>query len=90
MKEYREIQKRRERTGTVIAVVATVLFHTGLIAFGSFSGLTYIYPPPPEQVFLVDFTEEAEKEPVRQHLRGSMPQSETPDRTRPVELAQKS
>ena len=54
MKEYREIQKRRERTGTVIAVVATVLFHTGLIAFGSFSGLTYIYPPPPEQVFLVD------------------------------------
>ena len=71
MKEYREIQKRRERTGTVIAVVATVLFHTGLIAFGSFSGLTYIYPPPPEQVFLVDFSEEAEKVPVRQHLRGS-------------------
>lgn len=90
MKEYREIQKRRERTGTVIAVIATVLFHTGLIAFGSFSGLTYIYPPPPEQVFLVDFSEEAEKVPVRQHLRGSMPQSETPDRTRPVELAQKS
>lgn len=90
MKEYREIQKRRERTGTAIAVVATVLFHTGLIAFGSFSGLTYIYPPPPEQVFLVDFSEEAEKVPVRQHLRVSMPQSETPDRTRPVELAQKS
>ena len=66
MKEYQEIQRKTEKGGTVAAVVTTVGFHALLVLFGVNSGLTYLSPPPPEQSFVIDFSEEQEKQAVRQ------------------------
>lgn len=85
MKEYQEIQRKTEKGGTVVAVVTTVSFHALLVLFGVNSGLTYLSPPPPEQSFVIDFSEEQEKQAVRQQKRGSAPQVEEPDRTKPIE-----
>ena len=74
MKKYQEIQSKTERSGMVIALAVTVVFHASLIVFGSFNGLTYIYPPPPEQSFVIDFSEDNEKQVVRQQKKGSAPQ----------------
>ena len=90
MKEYQEIQRKTEKGGTVVAVVTTVSFHALLVLFGVNSGLTYLSPPPPEQSFVIDFSVEQEKQAVRQQKRGSAPQVEEPDRTKPIELVQKS
>lgn len=89
MKKYQEIQKRTERSAIVSALVLTLLFHVSIFIFGRFSGLTYMYPPPPEQSFVIDFTEE-EHQIVRQQKKGSAPQVEEPDRTKPVKLVQRS
>ncbi len=91
MKRYQEAQHKTESTGTTIAIVVTVLFHAGLVISGYLNGLTYMTPPPPEQSFLIDFSEEEEEKPViRQQRHGSAPQSEHPDRTKPIALAQRS
>ena len=90
MKKYQEIQSKTERSGMVIALVVTVVFHASLVVFGSFNGLTYIYPPPPEQSFVIDFSEDNEKQVVRQQKKGSAPQVEEPDRTKPINIVQRS
>ena len=90
MKKFQEIQHRTEKNGTVVAVAATVVFHAALYAVVAFNGLTYIYPPPPEQSFVIDFSEEPEVTKVRQEKKGSAPESETPDRTKPLNVIQKS
>lgn len=90
MKQYQEIQHKTEKTGTVVAIIVTAAFHVALYVFGVFNGLTYIYPPPPEQSFVIDFSEEQEKPVVHQQKNGSAPQIEKPDRTKPVKLAQRS
>ena len=74
----------------VIALAVTVVFHASLIVFGSFNGLTYIYPPPPEQSFVIDFSEDNEKQVVRQQKKGSAPLVEEPDRTKPINIVQRS
>ena len=81
MKKYQEIQKKTERTGKTVAIISTVAFHAALVVFGVCSGLKYIYPPPPEQSFVIDFSQE-EKVTVQQQRRGSAPQTEEPDRTK--------
>ena len=53
-----------------------------------FSGLKYIYPPPQEQTFVIDFQEE--EQPVRRQTFGRQPQAEEVDRTKPIELIQRS
>lgn len=89
MKKYQEIQKKTERTGKTVAIISTVAFHAALVVFGVCSGLKYIYPPPPEQSFVIDFSQE-EKVTVQQQRRGSAPQTEEPDRTKKINLVQKS
>lgn len=87
MKEYLRIRERSGRNATAAGIVITVLLHAGALCFISFSGLKYIWPPPQEQTFLVDFTEEEIPEPER---RGRQPRSENPDREKPIEIVQKS
>ena len=89
MADYRQERKQTERIGKVTGIAATAAAHVLLVVFGAFSGLKYIYPPPEEQTFLIDFSE-AEPEPVRQTFNGAQPQAEEVDRTRPVELVQRS
>lgn len=64
--------------------------HILLAVYGVFSGLKYIYPPPQETTFLIDFTYIEEEEIPVQAKDGSQPLSEEVDRTKPVELVQKS
>lgn len=91
MKRYQNEQRRTESKGTTIALVLTLLFHAGLVISGYFNGLVYMSPPPPEQSFLVDFSEDVEEKPViKQQRHGSAPQAENPDRTKPIALAQRS
>ncbi len=91
MKKYQNEQRRTESKGTTIALVLTLLFHAGMVACGYFNGLVYMSPPPPEQSFLIDFSEDIEEKPIiKQQRHGSAPQAENPDRTKPIALAQRS
>ena len=88
MKEYLREREKRGRTSVIIGLAMTVVVHVGAVSLCSFSGLKYIWPPPQEQTFVIDFTEE-EDETVRQE-RGLRPRSEEVDKTRPVEIVQRS
>lgn len=91
MKDYEGKRARTEKDSILFALAYTVTIHIAAVVFGVSAGLKYIYPPPPEQTFLIDFTEEEEevRHPVQQK-RGSTPQVEEPDRTKPIELVQRS
>ena len=89
MADYRQERKRTEKMGKVTGLAATAAAHVLVCIFGAFSGLKYIYPPPEEQTFLIDFSE-TEPEQVRQVLDGAQPQAEETDPTAPVELVQRS
>ena len=70
-------------------VVLTVAVHLVVLLSCAFTGLKYIYPPPEEQTFLIDF-EEDEAQQIRRQRIGRQPQAEDIDKTKPVELIQRS
>ena len=88
MKQYIRERDRQERISRAIGVVLAFAVPVSGAALCSFTGLKYIYPPPQETTFLIDFSEESEE--VIQHRRGSQPRAEEVDLTRPIELVQKS
>lgn len=80
-----------EHKSNIIGIVMTLVAHLCLLALVSFTGLDYIYPPPPESTFLLDFEEEEDVTPmIQEQHRGRQPQAEEIDREKPVELVQKS
>ena len=85
---YTRKTEKNDRRSRITGLVLTVSVHVAALALVSFSGLKYIYPPPQEQSMLIDFSEEAEMQV--QEMMGRAPQAEEVDRSRPVELAQKS
>ena len=87
MKEYLRDRERSRRIANVTGIVLTVGVHVCAVAFCSFSGLKYIWPPPQEQSFVIDFSEE---EPETRQKYGIQPRSETVDRSKPVEIVQRS
>ena len=89
MADYRLDRERQNRTGRLIGMGLAVSMHVLVVVFGVFKGINYIYPPPPEQTFLIDFTETEEIKPM-EVVRGSQPHAEEIDRTREIELVQKS
>lgn len=88
MKQYLRERNERERNSLLTGIALTVGVHLGAAVLVSFSGLTYLYPPPPESSFVIDF--EQEDEMVEQQRRGREPQAEEIDKSKPVELVQKS
>lgn len=88
MKEYIRERQKQETMARSAGIGLTLAAHVLACVFFVFSGVKYIYPPPPENTFVIDFTEEQEK--PRQHLRGAQPQAEETDRSKPIELIQKS
>lgn len=88
MKEFIRIRETNSRRSTIVGLCLVVVLYGAAGLFISFRGFTYIYPPPEETSFLLDFIEE-EPEPVKLR-RGPQPRSENPDRTKPVQLAQRS
>ncbi len=88
MKEYLRERKKTEDRSKVTGIVLTVLLHASALCLVSFSGLSYIYPPPEETSFLIDYTEEEE---VRfKPVYGREPRGEDVDLEKDVELVQKS
>ena len=88
MKDYVRIRVKTGRASRLVGAGVAVLAHTAVLGLASFSGMKYIYPPPEETTFVVDFTEQEE---VRvKPLKGRSPRSRTPDRTKKVELVRRS
>ena len=88
MKEYLRVRGKAEKTSTWVGLGTAVLVHLAAILFCSFTGLSYLYPPPEENTFLMDFTEvEEEDTPMRY---GTQPRGENPDLDRPIELVQRA
>ena len=88
MKEYLRERKKTEDRSKLTGIVLTVLLHAAALCLVSFSGLSYIYPPPEESSFLLDFTEE--EEPQFKPVYGREPQGEDVDLEKDLELVQKS
>ncbi len=88
MKEYLRVRGKEEKTSTFVGAGVAVLVHVLAIVFCSFTGLSYLYPPPQETTFLMDFSEVEEEEmPLRY---GTQPRGEDPDLDRPIELVQRA
>jgi len=89
MEQYIRERKNTENKSTTIGLVLTVAAHVCAAVFISFTGVKYIYPPPEETSFLIDFEQDEVKPVVRQRY-GVQPRSEEVDKTKPVTLVQKS
>ncbi len=87
MKEYLREREKSRRTATAIGIALTVGAHVCAVSVCSFSGLKYIWPPPQEQSFVIDFTED---EPEVRQKRGIQPRSEEVDKSKPIEIVQRS
>lgn len=71
-----------------VGIGLTVVFHALLLTLCFSSGLKYLYPPPQEQAFLMEFPDD---EPFPQQMEvGNEPRSETPDPDREVQLVKRS
>lgn len=89
MKPYLREREKEAAASTVTGIVLTVSVHLLACLLFVFTGLKYIYPPPEEQSFLMEFEEEEEVVRPRPVV-GNLPQAEKIDRTKPVELVQQS
>jgi len=89
MKQFIRERQEQEKSSVVVGIVLTAAVHVVCITCLSFSGLKYIYPPPAENTFLMEVLEEEEEKVIPQY-RGSQPRAEVVDRTKPIELVQKS
>lgn len=91
MQPYQRTREKREKNANATGILVTLGIHAAALVVLLTSGLTYLDPPPPERTSLViEFEEEIpEVRPVQNRV-GRQPQAEEVDRTREVELVQKS
>jgi len=87
MKQYLRERGERERNSVMTGIVLTLAIHVCAAVLVSFTGIKYLYPPPAENTFLLDFEDElvdTEQNPGRQ------PMGEDVDKEKPIELVQRS
>ena len=89
MKQYLREREKDAKTSTGAGVLLTVGIHLLILLCCAFTGMKYLYPPPPEETFLIDFEQEEEIE-IKRELQGRQPQAEEIDLSKPVELVQRS
>ena len=87
---HRKLREKNSRQGIGAGVILAAAVHFVLAIILLSSGLTYLDPPPPEESFVIDFTEAQEPEPMEQHVTTQQPQVEEPDPSREHELVQRS
>ena len=80
MKQYLRERERDAKTSTGAGVLLTVGVHLLILLCCAFTGMKYLYPPPPEETFLIDFEQEEEIE-IRRELQGRQPQADKPAKT---------
>lgn len=88
MEQYLRERNRREQNSRISGAALTLVAHLCALIAVSTSGLSYMYPPPPETSMLIDFEEDVE--PVKEIIRGDRPRSENVDRSEPEKLIQRS
>lgn len=85
MEIFLKERAKREIQSRITGIVMTALVHVTVILCVSFSGIKYLYPPPEETVFVMDFTDDlAESEFGRQ------PSAPAADPEKEIVLAQAS
>ena len=89
MQEYLQHREKTRRRSRLAGILATVLAHLCVLTLVSFTGLKYLYPPPPESTFLIDFTEEPEPEIIDRE-KGLEPEGDRIDPEKEAEIVQKS
>ena len=88
--QYLKEREKQEKQSRASGAVFTVAVHVALLVSFFFAGFTYLDPPPPEQEqILIEFDEPEIKRP-RQTWNGSRPQAVKPDRSKPINLVQRS
>ena len=91
MKTYIRDREKQEKVSRWTGIGLTVAAHAALAAFLVLSSLTYLYPPPPEMSFLVDFTDEEEEvAKILESPDGRLPEAENADPEKEIELVQRS
>ena len=68
MKQYLREREKEAKVSTTTGIVLTVAVHLVVLLSCAFTGLKYIYPPPEEQTFLIDFEEDEPQQIRRQRL----------------------
>lgn len=89
MKQYLRERQKEGQVSTWTGIILTVSVHLAGLGLCGFTGMKYLYPPPEEQTFLIDFSEDEPVE-IRRQKNGRQPQAEEIDLTKPVTLVQKS
>lgn len=87
MKEFMSNREKSRNISNILGVSLAVGIHLAAALLISFNGLTYIYPPPEESSFVLDFTNDFEQ---IESVYGKEPVAEEIDRTKPVELVRRS
>lgn len=88
--QYIRERERQEALSRKGGIVFTIVVHLIFLACAFFTGFTYLDPPPPEQEQILIEFDEPEIERPRQTWNGSRPQAVKPDRTKPINLVQRS
>ena len=88
MKQYLRKRHESERNSTLTGIVLTVAVHVCAIFLVSFTGLKYLYPPPAENTFLLDFEQESIE--MAEQKTGLDPKGEDVDTDKKIELVQRS
>ena len=88
--QYIRERERQEALSRKGGIVFTIVVHLIFLACAFFTGFTYLDPPPPDQEQILIEFDEPEIERPRQTWNGSRPQAVKPDRTKPINLVQRS
>lgn len=89
MEPYLRERQRQEKTAKAVGLGLAAALHVAAALLLVFSGVKYLYPPPQEQTFLIDF-QDSEEELISQRFDGDAPRAEEPDLSREVEIVQRS
>lgn len=71
-------------------IVLTIIVHLAICLLCVFSGLKYIYPPPRETSFVINFEEPEEPQIIKRTLNGREPESEIIDKNKRINLVKES
>lgn len=80
------MREHNERRANATGVILTLAVHACAAALVTFSGIKYLYPPPQETTFLLDFDEEK----IEMIQRGDEARGEDVDPEEHVEIVQRS
>lgn len=90
MQPYLREREKKDRSSRVIGIALVVALHGAGFIICANTGLKYLYPPPPELSFVIDFDEVTEEQiPVKSEI-GREPQAEETDPENPVELVRQA